>query len=76
MIRSVRELVHSVLLTAADAETPSAVNRGDVDDRALEFLSTVAPPVAEAALEEIATLDLEGVRNAMHAHLRPSTRSF
>eukprot|EP00962_Isochrysis_galbana_P047143 scaffold19179_cov123-Isochrysis_galbana.AAC.1 len=63
MVRAVRELVHSVLPSAAEAEMPSAVTRDDVDERALEFLSTVAPPVAEAALGEIAKLDLDGVRN-------------
>jgi hypothetical protein len=63
MVRAVRELVHSMLPAAAEAETPAAVTRDDVDERALEFLSTVAPPVAEAALGEIAALDLGEVRN-------------
>ena len=63
MVRTVRELVNKLLPTEDVVESEANVTREDVDERTLEFLSTVAPPVAEAALKEIAQLDLGGVRN-------------
>jgi len=45
----------------SQADNAGVATREDVDERALEFLTTVAPGVAETAVQEIASLDLTGV---------------
>eukprot|EP00312_Isochrysidales_sp_CCMP1244_P008145 CAMPEP_0196673812 /NCGR_PEP_ID=MMETSP1090-20130531/3159_1 /TAXON_ID=37098 /ORGANISM="Isochrysis sp, Strain CCMP1244" /LENGTH=314 /DNA_ID=CAMNT_0042011589 /DNA_START=54 /DNA_END=995 /DNA_ORIENTATION=+ len=62
MSRKVRELVEEALPAACEAEE-GQVTREDFDERAVEFLLSVSPPVAEAAIAEMAGLNLSGVRN-------------
>jgi len=71
MLCTARELVARKLpensAAAAEAygeeEASGWLTAADVDDRVLHFLSTVQPVVAEAALDDCASLDCNGVRN-------------
>lgn len=65
LLKSVKEMVDSHLpeATEGNAGIQVGATRADVDDRVMDFLATVAPAVAEAALQECTTLNFASVHN-------------